>query len=334
MSAEAKREERLLKIHSALCDELGVEEKDEHAPMLVALNDAYNLGAEKSVEQACAVPAPAVEACGAECEVVVAVGDVGGVTDHHCLDRARILVNGFPMCAEHFAEYEAEGLVETVAPLPPAGEGVPMKRELDAYTLRWIARQAVRAKTAMPMHMDEIAFNDALSYVAEKCRKEARSLDEEEGEAGVMDQEKCPHRWMHGVMTCPHCGLAERVDDTDALRHELNDWRQFGFAHVGPPITCDQDMRDAIENERRVLCSELSALRLEVAAWRALDKLLGVVSEEDGTVVFRVLDDGSRHCQARLVPGRGDDARRALLDCCRKLQLIPAEPDESREGRE
>jgi hypothetical protein len=54
---------------------------------------------------------------------------------------------------------------------------------------------------------------------------------------------------------------------------------------------------------------------------RSLDRLLGLTSEEDGTVVFRVLDDGSRHCQVRLVAGRGDDAGRAILDCCTKLGL-------------
>lgn len=39
------REAGLLKIHTALCDELGVEEKGEHAPILTALNDTYNLAA-------------------------------------------------------------------------------------------------------------------------------------------------------------------------------------------------------------------------------------------------------------------------------------------------
>ena len=83
--------------------------------------------------------------------------------------------------------------------------------------------------------------------------------------------ERCPHRWLHGVMTCPHCGNNDRGDNNvDALKHELNDWRQFGFAQVGPPITCDQDMRDGIEEQFRELRRKLAALETEVAAWRAL----------------------------------------------------------------
>lgn len=40
-------EEYLIKLMRDLCNELGLpEEKDEHAPILVALNQAYNRGAQ------------------------------------------------------------------------------------------------------------------------------------------------------------------------------------------------------------------------------------------------------------------------------------------------
>lgn len=45
--------------------------------------------------------------------------------DRDCGQPARIDVNGFPMCAAHFASYEEEGLVESVEPLtvkPPPAE--------------------------------------------------------------------------------------------------------------------------------------------------------------------------------------------------------------------
>jgi hypothetical protein len=56
---------------------------------------------------------------------------------------------------------------------------------------------------------------------------------------------------------------------------------------------------------------------------KALDLLCGLVSEEDGTVVFRVLDTGSRHCQARIIPAQGDTAGRAALALARKMGLLP-----------
>jgi hypothetical protein len=46
--ANADREAGLLRIHAALCDELEVEERGERAPILTALNDAYNLAASAS----------------------------------------------------------------------------------------------------------------------------------------------------------------------------------------------------------------------------------------------------------------------------------------------
>ncbi len=58
---------------------------------------------------------------------------------------------------------------------------------------------------------------------------------------------------------------------------------------------------------------------------KALDLLCGYTSEEDGTVVFRVLDTGERHCQVQLIPARGDDAGRAALALAIKLRLIAPE---------
>lgn len=76
--------------------------------------------------------------------------------------------------------------------------------------------------------------------------------------------------------------------------------------------------------------AELSALGERVARaelqLKALDLLCGLVSEEDGTVVFRVLEGGQRHCQARLVPARGDNAGRAALDLATKLGLLQPKP--------
>jgi hypothetical protein len=48
-------------------------------------------------------------------------------------------------------------------------------RKLDTYTLRWLARRAVAEQHAMPMHVDQRAFNEALCWVAAVCRKEARA---------------------------------------------------------------------------------------------------------------------------------------------------------------
>lgn len=82
--------------------------------------------------------------------------------------------------------------------------------------------------------------------------------------------ERCPNRWMHGVMTCPACGNNDRGDsNVDALKHELDDWRQFGFAQCGPPITCDQDMRDGIEGQFRSLRSRIAKLEAALTDFRA-----------------------------------------------------------------
>lgn len=69
----------------------------------------------------------------------------------------------------------------------------------------------------------------------------------------------------------------------------------------------------------RRMAAQILAIESELAELRkrekALESLLGLVSEEDGTVVFRVLDGGQRHCQARLIAAQGDDALRAALAC-------------------
>jgi hypothetical protein len=85
-------------------------------------------------------------------------------------------------------------------------------------------------------------------------------------------------------------------------------------------------MCNGFEREIRDLRQKLAASEAKLVEasrdWRALDKLLELTSEEDGAVVFRVLDDGSRHCQAGMIPGRGDDARRALVNLATKLGLL------------
>jgi hypothetical protein len=51
-----------------------------------------------------------------------------------------------------------------------------VRNQLDPYTLLWLARRATAERNVLPMHVDEIAFNNALEWVARTCRKEARSL--------------------------------------------------------------------------------------------------------------------------------------------------------------
>lgn len=80
--------------------------------------------------------------------------------------------------------------------------------------------------------------------------------------------ERCPHRWTHGVMPCEHCGNQDSLTDGAAVRAELDDWRTFGFAHCGPPITCDQDMRDKMENDWREMANTITRLRAELEAAR------------------------------------------------------------------
>lgn len=88
----------------------------------------------------------------------------------------------------------------------------------------------------------------------------------------MADVDKCPHRWMHGVMTCPHCGNNDRSGtDVAALRAQLDDWRQFGFAQVGPPITCDQDLIDGIDKQLRQQADRIRALEAELAELRKRD---------------------------------------------------------------
>lgn len=48
------------------------------------------------------------------CEVCITTTDGCDIEQHDCDKPARIKVNGFPMCASCFAEYEDEGLVESV----------------------------------------------------------------------------------------------------------------------------------------------------------------------------------------------------------------------------
>lgn len=111
---------------------------------------------------------------------------------------------------------------------------------------------------------------------------------------------------------CPDCGLRRATV-----------FGGFGCAAAfGEPYSyaCAVRVRDKQLEELRAKLTATEAKLVEAERdWRALDKLLGLTSEEDGTVVFRVLDDGSRHCQARMVPGRGDDARRALVALASKL---------------
>ncbi len=58
--------------------------------------------------------APEKEERGMTCEVCITTTDGRGIQQRDCGKLARILVNGFPMCAWCFAGYEEEGLVETV----------------------------------------------------------------------------------------------------------------------------------------------------------------------------------------------------------------------------
>ena len=45
-----------------------------------------------------------------------------GQPDRDCGKVARITVNGFPCCSQHFDEYESEDLVEAVGLLPSPPE--------------------------------------------------------------------------------------------------------------------------------------------------------------------------------------------------------------------
>ena len=49
-----------------------------------------------------------------KCEVCITTTDGRDTDQRDCGKPARILVNGFPMCAGCFAGYEEEGLVESV----------------------------------------------------------------------------------------------------------------------------------------------------------------------------------------------------------------------------
>jgi hypothetical protein len=145
--------------------------------------------------------------------------------------------------------------------------------------------------------------------------------------------ELCPHRWMHGVMTCPRCGFKEQPDDTDALRHELNDWRQFGFAHVGPPITCDQDMREGIEENFRKLRAELAEAKRGLAAWEGLAEWGKDPRGKRGWVppVFFVVKDAwgtaARNDMSgdRDIEAFGPTATAAAIDLAVKLGVLEAD---------
>lgn len=59
------------------------------------------------------------------CEVTIVGGGAGfGHEDRDCGAEAALLVNGFPMCAEHETEYAAEGLIESRERLPEEAPAV------------------------------------------------------------------------------------------------------------------------------------------------------------------------------------------------------------------
>jgi hypothetical protein len=57
-------------------------------------------------------------------------------------------------------------------PKPTAG-----KRKLDPYTLRWVAREAHKGRSVLPMHSSEKLINEALEWVADKCTAKARAIE-------------------------------------------------------------------------------------------------------------------------------------------------------------
>lgn len=87
-------------------------------------------------------------------------------------------------------------------------------------------------------------------------------------------------------------------------------------------ITCK---RFAVDTLRAQLASAISRAERAERELKALDLLCGLVSEEDGTIVFRVLEGGQRHCQARIVPARGDTAGRAALELAVRFGLLGRE---------
>lgn len=116
----------------------------------------------------------------------------------------------------------------------------------------------------------------------------------------MADVDKCPHRWMHGVMTCPHCGNNDRSGtDVAALRAQLDDWRQFGFAQVGPPITCDQDLIDGIDKQLRQQADRIRALEAELAELRKREERLDIRRREGRGLLRR----GMAQCFAVLRKG-------------------------------
>ncbi len=126
-----------------------------------------------------------------------------------------------------------------------------------------------------------------------------------------------------GVVTREHraelLALAQESEPLAVDEYRLAQWLDHA---VGAPIDCFAEL--SLEDAAQLIADrEVAAYeRGKREAGAVLEKLLGLVSTEDGTVVFRVLDDGSRHCQARLVAGRGDDAVRAAKQCAERLGLM------------
>ncbi len=88
------------------------------------------------------------------CEVTITGGGAGfGHEDHPCGAEAALLVNGFPMCAEHETEYAAEGLIESRERLPEQA-ATPVPDPLDEI-ISIIFRQGERSWLSGTTHASE-----------------------------------------------------------------------------------------------------------------------------------------------------------------------------------
>lgn len=83
----------------------------------------------------------------------------------------------------------------------------------------------------------------------------------------MIDDEPCPKCGRPAdALVLEHGALKPVYESIKALQDQLNDWRQFGFAQCGPPISCDRDMIDGIEGQLRELRTKLALARKALAA--------------------------------------------------------------------
>jgi len=65
-------------------------------------------------------------------------------------------------------------------------------------------------------------------------------------------------------LTKAHAENDALTEKLQLANDELARWQTFGFAHCGPPITCDHDMREQMAEQWRVLAREASEAKAKL----------------------------------------------------------------------